>query len=96
MDRIENTASNNFSFVAWLFVIAETCLPCRCLAVDVFSGSAIQDFIHYVAMLSPSPHNALLSFSPLLSIGQQVISIVSAINLNQSKLVEHIEMKLHF
>jgi hypothetical protein len=34
--RIENTASNNSSVVGWSFVTEETCLPCRCLSMDVF------------------------------------------------------------
>jgi uncharacterized Fe-S cluster protein YjdI len=49
-DPIENNASNNFFVVAWLFVTAEKCLPCRCLAMDVFSGSALPAFIRHVTI----------------------------------------------
>jgi hypothetical protein len=46
-DRIENTAYNSSVF-AWLFVTAETCLPYRCLAMYVFSGSAIPASCHII------------------------------------------------
>jgi hypothetical protein len=51
-DRIQNTASNNSFFVAWLFVTAKTCLLCRCLAMDIFSGSAIPAFIRHVTIFT--------------------------------------------
>jgi hypothetical protein len=46
-DRIENTASYNFS-VAWLFVMAKRRLLCRCQAVDMLCESAIPASIRHV------------------------------------------------
>jgi hypothetical protein len=49
--RIENASSKNSSVVAWLFVTAETCSPCRCLAMCMFSRSAIPAFVRNVTIL---------------------------------------------
>jgi hypothetical protein len=65
--RIENTASNNSSFVAWVFVTEEKCLPCRCLAMDIGSGSAVQAFIRHVTILAS--HIRVGMSSGLLSSG---------------------------
>jgi hypothetical protein len=49
--HIENTATNSYSIAEWLFVAAETCLPCRCRRVHVSSGSAIPALIRHVTIL---------------------------------------------
>jgi hypothetical protein len=48
-DWIGNILSNNISIVAYVFVGAGTCLPSRCLAVDV-SGSTIPAFRRHVTI----------------------------------------------
>jgi hypothetical protein len=48
VDPTENTVSNNFSIVACVFVAAGTCLPSRCLAMDVSYGSTIPAFRRHV------------------------------------------------
>jgi hypothetical protein len=46
---------NNTSIVAYVFVAAGTCLTSRCLAINVYSGSAIPAFMRNVTILfSPS------------------------------------------
>jgi hypothetical protein len=50
-DLIENTASNDSSVVAWLFLTAEICLLCHCPAVHAFLGSAFPAFIHHGTIL---------------------------------------------
>jgi hypothetical protein len=67
-DRMENTASNNSSVVAWLFITVETCLPCRCLTMNILSGSAIPAFIRHVTVLSLCfVVSATCSWSPRVS-----------------------------
>jgi hypothetical protein len=44
MDHIENTTSKSSS------VVAGTCLPSYCIAMDVSSGSAILPFRHHVTV----------------------------------------------
>jgi hypothetical protein len=45
------SASKN-SYIALLFVTVKMCFPCRCLAIDVFSESAITAFIRRVAIFT--------------------------------------------
>jgi hypothetical protein len=51
-DRKENTISNTFSLVS-LITTAESCLPCRCLAMDIFSGTAVPGFVYSVTICFP-------------------------------------------
>jgi hypothetical protein len=41
---------NNTSIVAYVFVAAGTCLPSRCRATDVYSGSIVPAFKHHVTI----------------------------------------------
>jgi hypothetical protein len=61
-DPTENTVSNNSSIVACVFVVAGTCLPSRCLVMEVSSGSVtpasrrhVTLFLGYLTFSSVSP-----------------------------------------
>jgi hypothetical protein len=41
---------NNLNIVAYVFVAAGTCLPSRCLAMKIYSGSAIPAFRRHVTI----------------------------------------------
>jgi hypothetical protein len=49
-DPTENTVYNYSSIVACIYVVAGTCVPNRCLAIDVSSGSTIPNFRHHVTI----------------------------------------------
>jgi hypothetical protein len=42
----------NTSIVAYVFFAAETCLPSRCLAMNVYSGSTVPAFRRHVTILT--------------------------------------------
>jgi hypothetical protein len=59
-DLIENTASNNSSVVAWLFVTAEKCSQCHCLAKDAWKSTEISEE-HIASIFMVEKGRALLA-----------------------------------
>jgi hypothetical protein len=67
MDGKENILPNNSAIFGCVSVAAETCLPSRCLATDVSSGSTIPAFRRHVTILWNGTLN-YINFQLLLSL----------------------------
>jgi hypothetical protein len=69
----EDITSNNSSIVAWLFITSQTCLPCRCIAMDAFYGSPIPAFIRHVTAFNYVMTASFHILSNSLSINQPTV-----------------------
>jgi hypothetical protein len=45
-------SNGSYSIVACVFVAARMCLPCRCLAINIYSDFDIPAFVRHVTVLS--------------------------------------------